>query len=1066
MLGRLFKQQQSPAPSPLNPPQGPAKPAPASANSYEDSYTREILYGSSSLSQIRPHSFSRRRFRLVVAQDGGNLRSKQVLFDSADRQDSGLGSAPGSGPHSEAPSPSRPRSQSDNKSNLQSPTMSTPASPKTEDDSLQQSLSNLSFSRGSASKNILTTKLLHNASELNEYMFGRGLPSSESHTATKVHLLPQFNSVHGSFSAVLVTKLFSIPDNGGIMGETSHDTDPSWSPTPTFPIRETSYSFPSSLSSNQASSSPESPSLGVSKYTVNSRFAIGIVIPYSQEQSVDEVVLQNWEVLSQYLVSLQKLVTKKLLMVINYSTVNGMCPYIANRRISFPSELLQADSELPRQLHKLYRLIHFNYNTPRLINSNSIMRYSASHADSRFKALLVNWALEVINWLEFKDGRNIVSSNHPNFASNAHFHNYSHNHHNLHSHGVHNEFEGVPSNTFLASLFALLHSLRDSLSQTSSETSANRDSKEVTRILVVTGNSIVAKKLIFILNGLIPDAQFEACISDEDYKRSLQYTDSNDTTDAENFTSPSSQETFYNYSHCAADRSKRVTTPFSDPSATPGSIPETASIRELSRTPEIGSTPMAQPIPIKKGNHARDSIAGSSDESLSVSVSSQRGWEVPGKSGPAASVSFAERPVLETSHSTTQHIPIHGKPAMSTSSSMAQLSSSLNSSLSSSASNYSFSKFGSSFLDKWRNSFVPGPNNLQEPHHHIHEGFDHQHAPDLSKRPSYHSLNSPSPAIEQDDFQWDAATTATSRGRAKLSRAQSMLDLFNLTSPVEGQSSHSTEFPALNLKRSRGAMVVPLANDHARGLVDVSRDAIHRKCERVMDAKLTYGELNNNTMEVNFDSHDDEKVYKQRPLLPNVAFVEEFRPEYTMQSCPVSSKLEAQVTTAMKNDLLFYHNDCGYSKVTTRSVVISLRAREIKVIEMNVGDKNGKGRSSSTPAGWVAPAPAFSHGHTTPPVSSHSPTSSYFHGYHEHNHTNGSHGNGDKGTSYKTTIRKVFTPHRNSGDREQINRIESLLDRLTEVVAKINAYNNEGASDETMKDLNGKLFTTVSSLLQ
>lgn len=1044
MLGRLFKQQQLPSSLPHNQPQGVPK-APASATSHDDSYTREILYGLLNVGQIRPHQFSRRRFRLVVAQDGGNLRAKQVLFDSADRRD--LGSNPSSNQHLEAPLPSRPRSQD----------TSTPTSPGQD---LGLTLSNLLFCRNRSSKNILTSKLLHNVSELNEYMFGRGLPSSETHTATKVHLLPQFNSVHGSFSAVLVTKLFLIPDAGGNMGESVAENDPSWLPTPTFPIKETTYAYPLSMAT-PSSSSPCLPSMGVSKYTVNSRFAIGIVVPYSLDQSVDEVVLQNWEVLSQFLVSLQNMVTKKLLMVINYSTSNGMCPYIANRRVSFPSELLQADSDLPRQLHRLYRLIHFNYNTPRLINSNSIMRYSAKHPTSHFKALLINWALEVINWLEFKDGRNVVSSNHPNFASNSHFHNYLHTH-NLHPLGTHNEFEVTASNTFLASLFALMHSLRDSLSQRS-DVSDSKHSKELTRILVVTGNSMVAKKLIFILNGLIPDAQFEACISEEDYRKSLRFVDPNET-DLEHFTSTSSQETFYNHSHSAAERPKRVTTPSLDPSATPGSINETASIRKLSRTPEISSTPMAQPIPIKSGRLTRDSIAGSSDDSLSVLVSSQKGWEVPGKSGPAASVSFAEKPLLERSYSTTQHIPIHGKPTVSTSSSMAQLSSSLNSSLSSSASNYSFSKIGSSFLDKWRNSFAAGQPHLNEALHHPDDCHEHSHVASLSKRPSYHSLNSSSPVVENEDFQWDAATTSTSRGRLKLSRAQSLLDMHNITTSEGGQIHHSNEFPSLNLKRSRCAMVVPFADDHAKGIEDATREAIRKKCEQVVNKRLVFKNAGDHTLEVELEAYDDEKVYKHKPLLPNVAFVEEFRPEYTVQLCPVSLKLETQVMSSMKNDLLFYHTDCGYTKVTTRSVMISLRAREIKVIEMTIGDK-GKSKTSSSASGWMAPSPAF-HGHTTPPVSSHSPTSSYFHGYGDNHNGNNSGSEPSKGTSYKTTIRKVFTPHRNSGDRDQINRIELLLDQLTEVIAEINAHNNEGASEETMKDLNSTLFVTVGSLLQ
>lgn len=1071
MLGRLFKQQQLPVSTPHNGPgaQGPPKLATSTSNSYEDSYTREILYGLLCASQLRPHTFSRRRFRLVVSQDGGNLRSKQVLFDSADRHDT---PASGSGCQLRTPLPLRPRSLLELR--LAS-LMRSPTSPSEESaEQLSQTLSMLQFLRALvASKNILTSKLLHNVTELNEYMFGRGLPSSESHTATKVHLLPQFNSVHGSFQAVLVTKLFLIPDTLGIVPEQPHDPDPCWEPTPTFPVRESSYSFPLSLLAGQASSSPElAPSLTVSnKYTVNSRFALGIVIPFSQEQSVDDVLFQNWEVISHYLVILQKLVTKKLLSVIKYSTVNGMCPYIANRRISFPSELLQADSDLLRQVQKLFSLVHYNYNTPRLVNSYSMMKHSAYHASSRFNAFLVNWALEVISWLEFKDGRNIVSSTHSNFASNAHFHN-SHPHHNPHVVTGFNEAEGTQSNTFLASLFAVLLPLRHLIADSLRGSSKPGTTKEITRILVMTGNSMVAKKLIFILNGLIPDIQFESCISDEDYKRSLKYADWNESHENDYITTTSSQETFFNHSHCASERPRRTVTPFSDPTATPGSIPETTDTHELSRTPDSDHTRLAQPIPIKKGHLTRSSIAGSSDDSLSISVSSQKGWEVPGKAVPAASVSFVEKPSIETTlNSTTQHIPIHGKPSMSTSSSIAHLSSSLNSSLSSSASNYSFSKIGSSFLDKWRNSFASGQTYLHEPHHYHHsEGSEHAISTDLQKRPSLQSLNSPSPVVEQEDFHWDAATSSTGKSRMRLSRAQSMLDVYNLTLATDDQPLRATEFPAVSLRRTRCALVVPLANDHARGLDEVNKDTVRKKCERVMNAKFSFKKMLEDTLEVSISNRkNEEKIYKQKPLMPNVAFVDEFRPEYAVQLCPVSLRLENQVMTAMKNDLLFYHNDCDYARVKSRSVMISLRAKEIKVVEMSVGDKAGKPRSASALAGWTAPSPAFSHGQSTPPVTSHSPTTSYFQDHHTSIHSNGGHGLVDdsaRGASYKTTIRKVFTPHRSSGDKELTNRIELLLDALTEVVAKINSCKNDGASQEPLKSLNSRLFATVQGIIQ
>lgn len=408
---------------------------------------------------------------------------------------------------------------------------------------------------------------------------------------------------------------------------------------------------------------------------------------------------------------------------------------------------------------------------------------------------------------------------------------------------------------------------------------------------------------------------------------------------------------------------------------------------------------------------------------------------------------------------------------MSTSSSIAQLSSSLNSSLSSSASNYSFSKIGSSFLDKWRNSFASGQTYLHEPHHYHHsEGSEHAISTDLQKRPSLQSLNSPSPVVEQEDFHWDAATSSTGKSRMRLSRAQSMLDVYNLTLATDDQPLRATEFPAVSLRRTRCALVVPLANDHARGLDEVNKDTVRKKCERVMNAKFSFKKMLEDTLEVSISNRkNEEKIYKQKPLMPNVAFVDEFRPEYAVQLCPVSLRLENQVMTAMKNDLLFYHNDCDYARVKSRSVMISLRAKEIKVVEMSVGDKAGKPRSASALAGWTAPSPAFSHGQSTPPVTSHSPTTSYFQDHHTSIHSNGGHGLADdsaRGASYKTTIRKVFTPHRSSGDKELTNRIELLLDALTEVVAKINSCKNDGASQEPLKSLNSRLFATVQGIIQ
>lgn len=846
MLGRLFKQQ-----SMLKPPNpvqnGSSQPQLQISSSYEDSYTREILYGLVTLKNT-VHVANSKKFRLVVSQDGGNLRSKQVLFDSA----ANVVHLPGA--------------------------------------------ANSVFFALPDHK-VLPSKQLPSANELNDYMFGRGLPSSESHTATKVHHLPLFSG-SGSLQAVLVTKLFLVTDKNGFLDLVPVE-DPSWAPQAALPLKERLYSLGGT------------PGIRDLKPSVNSRFAIGIAIPYS-DQSLEEVVFHNWEAITHYLIIVQKLVTKKLLAVLRCSTVNCICPYINNKRILFPTEVLQHDADLPAQLHNLVRLVQFGSNTPRLILASPLMKYSFDHPATRFKSIMVNWALEVTNWLELKDGRNPVSLHlHSNFSQH------------------YNPPEPELSHTFLASLMALVLQYRGLLAQKPFSTVAGE--KEITRLVVMTGNSMVAKKLIFILNGVIPNVEFEPYVSDSDYDRSLEDEDEE------------IHESYFDYK--PESRTESRTSEIRTPAE--------------SRIPENTSTTVSQPIPIKRGGQ----LADSSDELLSVLISSNKGWEV-GKG--TASVSFTGKPSLESSYISTPvtaHIPIHGKPLLSTSSSMAYLSLSLNSSFSLSASNYSFSKLGGSFLDKWRSSLVHDP----EP-------------PELLRKPSVLSLSSPSPLIDQD---WGSPR------KSRTSRTQHML----------GNMPKGTDMPLVGLKRLKTAVVVPLASDHVKLLDCVNQKTIQEKCSQIMNLKIEYS--GGSTLEVQAVS--GKPVYKQKPLLANAAFLEEFRPEYAVQLCPLLLKLEPQVLNAMKNDLIFFQNHCGLSRVTTRTIFISLRAREIKLMEMRSGERKKV---------------------KTSPVAA-SPITSYFQ-------------NDPERLSYRTSIKKVFTPHQNAGDKHRIDHIEHVLEKITETVAKIN----------------------------
>lgn len=1070
MLGRLFKQSTLPnlgASSQNKSLHSSHGNPPANSNTYDDSYTREILYASQVLS-LKPLLFNPRRFRLLVCQDGGNLRSKQVLFDSAAEL------VPGSpGAHTGL---SLVPVSSLNSENL--PLLSAKVAAISllrNNSSLKlNSATGSSSSQQASSKNILLSRQLHNVNELNDYMFGRGLPTNESCTATKIHMLAHVNLVYGAYLAVLVTKLFLIVDSNSFYAENSGSTvyDPSWHPASALPTREAHYHYTGS-----SYKSPGTPSeLEISpRSSFHSRFSIGIVIPLeSPDQTVEEVLSSNWEVISHYLVILQKVVTKKLILALKYSTVANVCPYINNRRIQFPSNILLSDSELMSQLNKLVKLMYFNANVPRLMSSHSLIKYSLDHPYSKFKFFLLNWALEVINWLEFKDGRNFITM-HPggflhssNFSHNSSFHNYQH----LPSPASRPSETSGLSGTFLASLLAVLAPLKHLLTMNpmSLDPGPLKTSKEVTRVVIMTGNSAVAKKLIFILNGIIPDANLLSRLAHQENGILESLFDGSDDSDS------IIKKVDGNGLGSSLKNIAIVKPP----------APSSPSLTGNSSSPNTNLS-SAKPIPIRKKMSPPSNSP--SDDSISISVSSTRGWEVPAKLSTSLSISSVKKSSFTTeTTAVAQQIPIHGRSSLSNSSSMAYLSSSLNSSLSSSASNYSLSKLGGSFIDKWKNPFVGNQ------HYHTYQGIDAYDMTTemLNKRPSILSFRTPSPGYEIDEPTWESSAqsfTCLSPGKLKISRTQSMLDLYNYTLN-QFNRPQATEMPSMNLKRTVSSVYVPLQLEKGQDISSANSERIKRKCAIIMESRVSYGMKSDLTLLVNIvevqqpssastyfeqstiTSHKSTNssiidisgpLNKKTILPPNVAFVDEFRPEFVVQSCPVNPKLEVHVMNAMKNDLLFFQNNCGYEKVTSRTVFISLRAREIKMIEMKVGGHD-KMPPSPNPNKILAPTPSFAGSQVTSPMSSNSPISSYFHGA-EANHVHQERRGSAATTNYSTVIKKIFTPKSICGDKNVIKSVGSHLEKLTEVVAKIN---NDGAETtaEEKDHFNRVLFSTVLQLIR
>lgn len=1084
MLGRLFKLTSTQSLNlALHSSGGQSSGSP---NSFDDSYTRGILYGLSTL-LLSPVHLSARRFRLVVAQDGGALAAKQVLFDLVGD------SSPASPIESQTPSPlagpdlptlqhklsqvSLHGTTTTQQNYLRSVSLTPQYLPVNLDSlspdavelaqgvhlnnnhyfarengshSPRSSISGLNTKNG-INRNVVLQKSAHNINVLTDYMFGRGLPSNEWHTATKIHFLPPLNLVHGTSQAVLVSRLFLIVDANVIQNLEAEQAEcSSWNPKSTISPPERAISLPSSR-------------LGLQRSHFTSRFSIGLIIPFDDPtQTVEETLASNWLTISMHLVILQKIVSNKLVAALK-GLLAHHSPYITNKRISLPSYVFQGDLELLTQLHKLVKLIHYQVNVPRLISNHSLMMHTLNHAQSPFKANMINWALEVINWLEFKDGRNSVSLYNSGVGSNLAHSSLSTNlvglYSGLSSHLSTRSNEGAQlTNTFLASLFALISSLRDSLSARMNEADDMNGSKEVTRVVVMTSNSTVAKKLIFLICALIPDLKFlknlDFCANDEGLELSINEDNLFVETSKETLNSPSGlNKVISNKSLHPIDSLTR-------------------SEKQSNSSSPFDAT-FVKPIPIDR--HALCESDGHSDDSVCASISSMKGWEVPVKS--VASASFSKsgiNPMPTKSVAIAQQIPNSNRNGNS--SSMAYLSSSLTSSLSSSASNYSLSKLGSSFMDKWKHSLV-GANTSHSSHTYT-ESFEPPMFIESLRKGSSVGNKCPSPAVSEEN-QWDVSTLAAlnSPMKPRYSRTQSVFNVCNDGTRKCKETPLKSSMP--NLERSAHSVYLPISTQDS---------CIQRKNENAIRSCVSSIFEN----EVNVSAHTDQSLVlklsiyslsgRRKPfsassdnhststfatetleaspmtlqrrlfLQPHVAFVEEFRPECVVQSCPVNPKLESQVMSAMKNDLIFYQNTCGYKRVVSKTVFISLRARDIKLIELRVGGIDKSPNSAFGPS-----TPNLDHHNSI----AHSPISSYFSG-----HENGIMNHERRGSvsaNYKTTIKKIFSPGRNCGDKEFINIMEHRLERLQEVVSVMNGDPN--ANPAAKQELNKMLSDAVRELI-
>lgn len=238
MLGRLFKH--NPPPTQVHTPQITSLASPPITTPFEDSHSREILYGTCNANLLKPFQFNSKYFRIIVSQDGGNLRSKEILFDSAYELIQ--------------------QQQQQSTSPLQSPSRS-------------------QEQRRTSLKKQSNLRIYHNTTDLNDLSFGCGLPTNEVQTITKLHTLPPISNSSTAYHAVLITRLFSISDAEVFTpNATFQQGSGDWEPKSATATRESR--------------------VKLHDLKMNSRFSIGVVIPLECANFIHEDIINEWSEIS------------------------------------------------------------------------------------------------------------------------------------------------------------------------------------------------------------------------------------------------------------------------------------------------------------------------------------------------------------------------------------------------------------------------------------------------------------------------------------------------------------------------------------------------------------------------------------------------------------------------------------------------------------------------------------------------------------------------------------------------------------------------------------------------
>lgn len=292
---------------------------------------------------------------------------------------------------------------------------------------------------------------------------------------------------------------------------------------------------------------------------------------------------------------------------------------------------------------------------------------------------------------------------------------------------------------------------------------------------------------------------------------------------------------------------------------------------------------------LKDTFHIKPSMPIASRQSPPAPSVINKGWEIPN----TPSRSMATASVMTPSRQSVIQ-------PLSTSSSMAQLSSSL----------HSHSSFSSSLtrgfqmLQSWKNSLDSAS----------------------SSNGSVQSYRSPSPSTEYEEYPWNKPVYVSQAQPLQPHSLPRTMSTFDLTQNMGKLKRTTPKLPHIE-RTAINVLKVGDSNISKQQRLAEKRRELLELMQRPVSTTLEYDPIKAvSVLNVEYDTIDSAESTTLKPLAPLCGYISDFSPGFALQACPLAPELESKVSTAMRADLNYYQQ--------SRTVFVSLRAREVREFVM------------------------------------------------------------------------------------------------------------------------------------